>query len=474
MAIDYRQTIPNNVALDENRALQRALEHWQPRFLDWWREMGPSGSHHHEVYLRTAVAVDAEGWAKYGMVRMPEYRWGIFLAEPVPDRQIGFGDFFGEPVWHQVPGEHRANLRRLIVTQGDTEPASVEQQRLLGLTCPSLYDLRNLFQINVEEGRHLWAMVYLLHAHFGRDGREEAGELLSRHSGDPDKPRILGTFNEPIADWLSFFMFTYFTDRDGRFQLKSLAESAFDPLSRTCRFMLTEEAYHMFVGRTGITRVIKRTLEVMHALDSEDPADVRGAGAVDLPTLQRYVNFWFSSSLDLFGAEASSNAATYFASGVKGRPDEAQFENHSVLGESLSIEGPDRKGGVVSQEVPMRNAMNEVTRTAYIADCDIGIRRWNRLIAEAGYAFRLALPSPRFRRSVGMWAGAHTDPQGNPLGEAEWAARCRDWLPNEADRAFVTSLMQRVTEPGKMAGWLAAPEIGIANLPAAYEYVRLN
>ena len=122
----------------------------------------------------------------------------------------------------------------------------------------------------------------------------------------------------------------------------------------------------------------------------------------------------------------------------------------------------------------MRNAMNEVTRTAYIADCDIGIRRWNRLIAEAGYAFRLALPSPRFRRWIGMWAGARTDPQGNPLGEAEWAARCRDWLPNEADRAFVTSLMQRVTEPGKMAGWLAAPEIGIANLPAAYEYVRLN
>ena len=201
-----------------------------------------------EVYLRTATAVDDSGWATYGHVRMPEYRWGIFLADPVPDRRIGFGDAIGEPVWQQVPGEHRSSLRRLIVTQGDTEPASVEQQRLLGLTCPSLYDLRNLFQVNVEEGRHLWAMVYLLHAYFGRDGREEAEELLARHSGDRDKPRILGTFNEPIGDWLSFFMFTYFTDRDGRFQLKSLAESGFDPLSRTCRFMLTEEAFHMFVG----------------------------------------------------------------------------------------------------------------------------------------------------------------------------------------------------------------------------------
>ena len=263
MALDYRERIPNNVDLRENRALQRALEHWQPHFLDWWKEMGPAAFAGADVYLRTATTVDEKGWASYGMVKMPEYRWGIFLAEPVPDRRIGFGDALGEPVWLQVPGEHRSALRRLIVTQGDTEPASVEQQRRLGENCPSLYDLRNLFQVNVEEGRHLWAMVYLLHGYFGRDGREEAEELLARHSGDPDKPRILGTFNQPIADWLSFFMFTYFTDRDGRFQLKSLAESAFDPLSRTCRFMLTEEAFHMFVGTSGITRVVKRTLEVL-------------------------------------------------------------------------------------------------------------------------------------------------------------------------------------------------------------------
>ncbi|HEY2538727.1 MAG TPA: benzoyl-CoA 2,3-epoxidase subunit BoxB, partial [Stellaceae bacterium] len=351
MAINYREAVPNNVALDDNRALQRALAHWQPGFLDWWRDMGPSGSHNHEVYLRTAIDVDRDGWANYAMVRMPEYRWGIFLADAVPDRRIGFGDSLGEPVWQQVPGEHRANLRRLIVTQGDTEPASVEQQRLLGQTCPSLYDLRNLFQVNVEEGRHLWAMVYLLHAYFGRDGREEAEELLARHSGDLDKPRILGTFNEPIADWLSFFMFTYFTDRDGRYQLKSLAESAFDPLSRTCRFMLTEEAFHMFVGRTGITRVVKRTLEVMKAERSEDPVDIRGAGAIDLPTLQRSINFWFSSSLDLFGAEISSNAATYFATGIKGRPDEAKFADHLALNELLSVDMPDPVRGAAPQAV---------------------------------------------------------------------------------------------------------------------------
>jgi benzoyl-CoA 2,3-dioxygenase component B len=317
-------------------------------------------------------------------------------------------------------------------------------------------------------------MAYLLHGYFGRDGREEADELLARHSGDPDKPRILGTFNEPIADWLSFFMFTYFTDRDGRFQLKSLAESAFDPLSRTCRFMLTEEAFHMFVGASGITRIVKRTLEVMKVLSNDDPAVVRNAGAIDLPTLQRYINFWFSSSLDLFGAEISSNAASYFASSLKGRPDEARFTDHLATEQSLRVELPDGQGGVTAEEVPMRSAINEVTRAAYIRDCGTGLGRWNRLIGEAGNDFRFNLPSPRFHRSLGVWAGVHTDPKGRLISDEEWRLRQGDWLPSAGDRAFVSGLMQRVTEPGKMARWIAPPEIGINNAPFDYEYVRLN
>src|SRR5436190_5925024 len=301
------EKIPNNVGLASDKRLQRALVEWQPKYLAWWREMGPEGFQAHDVFLRTAISVDHEGWANFDYVKMPDYRWGIFLADPVADRKIGFGDNMGKDAWQVVPGEHRNVLRRLIVTQGDTEPASVEQQRLLGHTAPSLYDLRNLFQVNVEEGRHLWAMVYLLHSQFGRDGREEAEQLLERHSGDPDKPRILNTFNEPIDDWLSLYCFTYFTDRDGKYQLKSFAESAFDPLSRTTRFMLTEEAHHMFVGETGIGRVVKRTLEVMKELGTDDPAKIRAHGAVDLPLLQKYLKFWCSSSLDLFGSEVSSN-----------------------------------------------------------------------------------------------------------------------------------------------------------------------
>src|SRR5207253_1891517 len=438
--------IPNNVNLSEDKRLQRALEKWLPNFLAWWHDMGPEGFQEKEVWLRTAVDVGSEGWAHFDYVKMPEYRWGIVLEPAQLNAKVGFGDNYGQPAYQEVPGEFRNALRRIIVTQGDTEPASVEQQRLLGHTCPSLYDLRNLFQVNVEEGRHLWAMAYLLHGYFGRDGRDEADELLARHSGDPDKPRILGTFNEPVADWLSFFMFTFFTDRDGRFQLKSLAESAFDPLSRSCRFMLAEEAFHMFVGTSGITRVIKRTLQVMKDLATDDPAAVRDAGAIDLPTLQRYVNFWFSSSVDLFGAEISSNAASYFATGIKGRPDEARFPDHLGAGR-LQIDLPDGRGGAIPEEVPMRSAMNEVSRAAYVKDCEIGVQRWNRLIQEAGHDFRLALPSLRFRRSVGAWAGIHTDPQGKPISTEEWRDRQDDWLPSEQDRAFVGSLMQRVTEP---------------------------
>ncbi len=472
-SIDLQALIPNNVGLGENRQLQRALEHWQPAFLNWWDEMGPSDFKAKDVYLRTAVGVDASGWASYGYTPMPDYRWGIFMADQEQCRKIGFGDHKGEDVWQEVPGEYRSAFRRLIVTQGDTEPASVEQQRLLGHTAPSLYDLRNLFQVNVEEGRHLWAMVYLLHAHFGRDGREEAEELLMRHSGDADKPRILGTFNEPMDNWLSFFMFTYFTDRDGKFQLKSFAESAFDPLARTTRFMLTEEAHHMFVGETGIGRVIKRTLEVMKELDTSDIATLRKAGVIDLPTVQKFMNFWFTSSLDLFGSEASSNAANYFANGIKGRPDEAKFADHVERDTEMQIHVPDGRGGMTTESISTRNGMNEITRLEYVKDCNVGLTRWNMGIKRAGIDFEFALPSTRFQRSVGSWAGLKTDPQGTPITTAEFEAKKDQWLPTDADKSFVHSLMHRVTEPGKMAGWIAPPDRGINANPIEYQYVKL-
>jgi benzoyl-CoA 2,3-dioxygenase component B len=470
--IATQERIPNNVNLAGDKRLQRALEEWQPNYLSWWKQMGPEGFQQDDVYLRTAVSVEPDGWAHFDYVKMPDYRWGIFLADAVKDRKIGFGDHMGEPAWQQVPGEYRNALRRIVVTQADTEPASVEQQRLLGQTCPSLYDLRNLFQVNVEEGRHLWAMVYLLHSYFGRDGREEAEALLARRSGDENKPRILGAFNEPCTDWLSFFLFTYFTDRDGKFQLLALAESAFDPLSRTTRFMLTEEAHHMFVGETGVQRVVDRTAQRMRETGKEHPDDVRQLGLVDLPTIQRYLNLWYSLSLDLFGGEVSSNAATSFATGIKGRANEDRYEDHRALEGTYALELV-KDGKLTRDDVPMRNAMNEIVRDAYVEDCQRGVDRWNKAIASHGIPFELKLPSRRFHRHIGVHAGLFADPEGRLLTEVEWNAAKERWLPSEADKAYVQSLMQKpVMDPRQMAGWLSAPKQGIKGRPIDFQYVR--
>jgi benzoyl-CoA 2,3-dioxygenase component B len=462
--------IPNNVNLSSDKRLQRALEQWQPEFLQWWKDMGPEGFQEKDVYLRTAVSVDTDGWAVFDHVKMPDYRWGIFLTPQDAERKIPFGDDFGKPAWQEVPGEHRNSLRRLIVTQGDTEPASVEQQRLLAKTAPSLYDMRNLFQVNVEEGRHLWAMVYLLQSYFGKDGREEADELLMRRSGNVDKPRILNTFNEPIVDWLSFFMFTMFTDRDGKYQLLSLAESGFDPLARTCKFMLTEEAHHMFVGQTGVRRIIKRACELMKEHDTDH---IEKFGGVPLALIQKYVNFWYSSSVDLFGSEKSSNAASYFAAGLKGRAYEERFPDH-VANEGVYQMDVLAGEKIVREEVPMRVAMNEVLRDGYIEDNENGVSKWNDELDLQGMKnVRFSLPSRRFNRKVGMWSEARFDLEGNLITEAEWDKRKHDWLPNEEDKAFIRSLMRPVTEVGKIAGWIAPPDRGIKDKPFEFDYVKL-
>ena len=472
--INYSEKIPNNVNLAEDRTLQRALEQWQPNFLGWWDDMGPDGSQNFDVYLRTAVSVDPQGWAQFGHVKMPDYRWGIFLNPAEKDRKIHFGDHLGEKAWQDVPGEYRANLRRIIVTQGDTEPASVEQQRHLGLTCPSQYDLRNLFQVNVEEGRHLWAMVYLLHKYFGRDGREEAEALLERRSGDQNNPRILGAFNEATPDWLSFFMFTYFTDRDGKFQLCALAESSFDPLARTTKFMLTEEAHHMFVGESGVSRVIQRTVNAMNELKTDDVGKLRAAGVIDLPTIQRYINFHFSVTIDLFGADESSNAATFYSTGLKGRYEEGKrVDDHQLRGQTYKVLEA-RGGQLVEKEVPMLNALNEVLRDDYITDSVAGVNRWNKVIEKAGIPLRLSVPHKAFHRNIGALKEVKVSPDGKVISEAEWKAKVDQWLPSGQDRAFVAGLMGRVVEPGKFANWIAPPVMGINRQPVDFEYVRFN
>ena len=473
-AIDYSQRIPNNVDLSNDRTLQRALERWQPAFLNWWSETGPADSSALQVYLRTAISVDRDGWANFGYVRMPEYRWGIFLTPRDENRKIHFGDHNGGPAWQDVPGEYRSSLRRIIVTQADTEPASVEQQRLLGATCPSMYDLRNLFQVNVEEGRHLWAMVYLLHRYFGRDGREEAEALLQRRSGSVNNPRILTAFNEKTSNWLAFFMFTFFTDRDGKFQLAALAESSFDPLARTTKFMLTEEAHHMFVGESGVARVLQRTCEVMREYNLTDPAQVRAHGVIDLETLQRFVNFHYSVTLDLFGSEISSNAASYYTGGLKGRYDEAKIgDDHSLASNVYTV--PElEKGRIVEQSVPALTALNARLRDDYTHEIQAGVDRWNRIPEKMGIPFRITLPHVGFHRKIGSFAGQFVSTDGRVLSEEEWARKSTEWLPADEDHEFVCSLMGRVIEPGKFASWIAPPARGVNNMPIEFEYVRFD
>src|SRR4029077_15218620 len=472
IAVDYDGLIPNNVGLNQDPRLRRALENWHPSYLDWWKARGPDGFQANLVYLRTAIGVDQEGWAKFGYVRMPEYRWGILLAPQVPDRTIGFGAHKGEPAWQEVPGEYRAMLRRLITVQGDTEPASVEQQRRLGATAPSLYDLRNLFQVNVEEGRHLWAMVYLLQKYFGRDGREEAEDLLRRRSGDQDSPRLLGAFNEATPDWLAFFIFTFSPARDGKMQLHALAQSGFDPLSRTCRFMLTEEAHHMFVGETGVGRIIARSCEGMREAGIADPYDrerIRALGVIDLPTIQKKLNLHYSLSLDLFGSEVSTNAANAFNAGVKGRFQETKIDDDHRLAQSTYPVLKLVDGTIRRVDEPALTALNMRLRDDYTNDCAKGLLRWNKIMTTAGIDFTVALPHVAFHRQIGEFKEVPATPQGELIDDAAWGKRRTEWLPSAEDGDFIGSLMKSETEPGKFAGWIAPPRVGIDNRPGDFE-----
>jgi benzoyl-CoA 2,3-dioxygenase component B len=201
----------------------------------------------------------------------------------------------------------------------------------------------------------------------------------------------------------------------------------------------------------------------MQTLGSDDPLALRKAGVIDLPLLQRYVNFWYSSALDLFGSEISSNAATYFANGLKGRPDEATYEDHTCIDTFEQVMTPT---GI--EDVATRNAMNLITRNAYVRDCQIGLTRWNRTIAKAGFAFELMLPSDKFHRTVGVWAGQRFDMDGTPCSPDTIAAL----LPSETDRGYVKSLMVGVTEPGQCANWTSPPDRGINNMAIDFDYVR--
>ncbi len=346
----------------------------------------------------------------------------------------------------------------------------------MGKTAPSLYDMRNLFQVNVEEGRHLWAMVYLLQKYFGADGREEAVGLLERTSGSDEAPRMLGAFNEETPDWLSFFMFTYFTDRDGKMQLESLAQSGFDPLSRTCRFMLTEEAHHMFVGETGVGRTIERTCQAMVEAGIDDPYDiekVRALGVIDLPTIQKKLISiircrWICSVRKSLPTRPTplmpvSRAAIW-------KPA-LRMTISCIMTPTQSCRW---RMARLSKRLSLLYPLSICGCAMITADAGGGVSRWNRAIAKAGVSFELKLPHVGFHRQIGLFTDQPITPNGLIISAEQWQAEKYNWLPTSDDGAFIQSLMKPCTEPGQYAGWIAAPKVGIDNKPGDFEYVQLH
>lgn len=224
----------------------------------------------------------------------------------------------------------------------------------------------------------------------------------------------------------------------------------------------------MFVGAGGIGRVVQRTVDLMRRHDTEDVAP---HGGINLDTLQRYLNLHFSVSLDLFGAETSTNAANYFAAGLKGRFQESERDDDHRLHDSFTAVPALGRDGVGERQVAALTALNATLRTDYIADCQKGVDRWNRILEPVGR--RLGLPSAGFHRAVGVFAAASVTPDGRVIGAEEWESHRAQWLPTDEDLNHVASLMTPVTEPGRMAGWIAAPAAGIHQQPVEFEYVRV-
>jgi benzoyl-CoA 2,3-dioxygenase component B len=272
-------------------------------------------------------------------------------------------------------------------------------------------------------------------------------------------------------------MFTYFTDRDGKMQLHSLAQSGFDPLSRTCRFMLTEEAHHMFVGETGISRVVQRTCDAMKQAGITDPTDiakVRALGVIDLPTIQKKLNLHYTLSLDLFGSEVSTNAANAFNNGLKGRYRETQIEDDHQLKNDTYPVLKLVNGEIKRVDEPALTALNMRLRDDYTQDCAKGMLRWNKIITLAGYDYKLKLPNVAFHRQIGEFKSIHADPDGKLIDDAAWEKSRSAWLPSTDDGDFIASLMKPETEVSKFASWIAPPKVGIDNKPGDFEYVKIE
>jgi benzoyl-CoA 2,3-dioxygenase component B len=356
--------------------------------------------------------IDAfRAWQKDIGLALPKHSDYVFEAKygALKTDEIEFGDFRGEKKWERVSRIPQQQIRdallNLIVYQGDTEFASVEQQRNLLETSPSEYDTDSCCRIMVEEMRHGWQMCHLLVNHFGETGRIEARKLLERRSWQNN--RLLGSFNVDVDNWVDFFTYTEFVDRDGKFQLNMLSTSAFAPLARSMGPMLKEEGFHLGTGHMGLQRIVR-------------------GGRVPPPLLQKYVNKWLSTAYDLFGKDSSSSAEWFYVWGLKGRYDEAR------------------------QTAPVdREHLNELSREMYRQEAEKLLESVSKFLPPGAEPLRA--PDMKFHRSIGEFAGKTYSVTGELLTPEEYARHAAESLPNEEEKKFVADLMR---EPG----WIAQRE----------------
>ncbi len=314
--------------------------------------------------------------------------------------EIQFGHYKGRKKWEnlrQMPTQNmRDALMNMIVYQGDTEFASVEQQRFLFESAPTDYDRRALTRVMIEEMRHGWQMCALLIEHFGQTGKVEAQKMLERRAFE--NKRLLNAFNENVDNWMDFFAYTDFVDRDGKFQLQMLKYSGFAPLGRSMSYMLKEEAFHMGTGNDGLRRVVE-------------------AGVVPAWLIQRYLNKWISESYDLFGTDHSGSAHWAYVWGIKGRYDEPKNEADAQLDD-----------------------LNDYNRNLYRDEVAGLIARFNNNLKPG--ETRLYCPDIKFNRSIGKWAGQRFHLQtGEPVEEKEYSQQLQQWLPQPEDKKLLLDIL---------------------------------
>ncbi|HZA56605.1 MAG TPA: Phenylacetic acid catabolic protein [Candidatus Udaeobacter sp.] len=341
-------------------------------------------------------------WQKdigYDSELLGDYKFETKLGD-LHSPEIEFGDFKGQRKWErlgQIPNQSiRDALLNLIVYQGDTEFASVEQQKNLLETAPTEYDRQTLIRVNSEEMRHGWQMCYLLVKYFGDSGKLEARKLLERRAFKGD--RLLGSFNAPVNNWLDFFTYTEFVDRDGKYQLTMLSHSSFAPLAESVTAMLKEEFFHMFTGHTGLTRILR-------------------ADKIPLPIIQKYFNKWLSTAYDLFGTDHSSSANWSYVWGLKGR-----FDEHEA---KLPAE---------------KEKLNDLARDHYLAECAKLIAQLNQCIPEGRQ--KLYAPDLKFNRSIGEYVGKTYSVTGELLSADAYQKHLAEALPGAEDQQLLNDLIK--------------------------------